>query len=263
MQYEVYLDVLFLENMMIDFLILFTVRKVFPCTATYGSLLAGSFTGSALTCIILFLPLPIPIRYLLLFILVNSCMVIIGLKTYRLRIFFKYWILVYLTSFLFGGIMSWIRFYIKDMLRTGSLLFVLTICSYFLLNKGLLFLKELIKFQTCCCHATLILNGKEFPLRAFSDSGNHLSDSLTGKPVHILSQTACRRIQSQTAIQIVRYIPYQTIQRENGVLPVIRADRLIIHSTPEYSVQSPLIGISDQNDFGNGKYELILHPKDC
>ena len=31
MQYEVYLDVLFLENMMMDFLILLAVKKVFPC----------------------------------------------------------------------------------------------------------------------------------------------------------------------------------------------------------------------------------------
>ena len=58
MQYEVYLDVLFLENMMMDFLILLAVKKVFPCSATYGSLLAGSFTGSLLTCAILFFSMP-------------------------------------------------------------------------------------------------------------------------------------------------------------------------------------------------------------
>ena len=72
MQYEVYLDVLFLENMMMDFLILLAVKKVFPCSATYGSLLAGSFTGSLLTCAILFFPCPVWTRYILLFFLVNS-----------------------------------------------------------------------------------------------------------------------------------------------------------------------------------------------
>ena len=71
MQYEVYLDVLFLENMMMDFLILLAVKKVFPCSATYGSLLAGSFTGSLLTCAILFFPCPVWTRYILLFFLVN------------------------------------------------------------------------------------------------------------------------------------------------------------------------------------------------
>ena len=71
MQYEVYLDVLFLENMMMDFLILLAVKKVFPCSATYGSLLAGSFTGSLLTCVILFFPCPLWSRYILIFFLLN------------------------------------------------------------------------------------------------------------------------------------------------------------------------------------------------
>ena len=100
MQYEVYLDVLFLENMMMDFLILLAVKKVFPCSATYGSLLAGSFTGSLLTCAILFFPCPVWTRYILLFFLVNSCMTVIGLKIRTFPVFFKAWILLYLASFL-------------------------------------------------------------------------------------------------------------------------------------------------------------------
>lgn len=111
MQYEVYLDVLFLENMMMNFLILLAVKKVFPCSATYGSLLAGSFTGSLLTCAILFFPCPVWTRYILLFFLVNSCMTVIGLKIRTFPVFFKAWILLYLASFLLGGIMSWLRLY--------------------------------------------------------------------------------------------------------------------------------------------------------
>jgi len=47
MQYEVYLDVLFLENMMMDFLILLAVKKVFPCSALME----------------VFLPVPLPVHY--------------------------------------------------------------------------------------------------------------------------------------------------------------------------------------------------------
>ena len=31
----------------------------------------------------------------------------------------------------------------------------------------------------------------------------------------------------------------------------------------EFLIQSPLIGISEQKNFGNGKYEMLLHPEDC
>ena len=122
MQYEVYLDVLFLENMMMDFLILLAVKKVFPCSATYGSLLAGSFTGSLLTCAILFFPCPVWTRYILLFFLVNSCMTVIGLKIRTFPVFFKAWILLYLASFLLGGIMSWLRLYFGKFFRIISFL---------------------------------------------------------------------------------------------------------------------------------------------
>lgn len=47
MQYEVYLDVLFLENMMMDFLILLAVKKVFPC----------------LPLMEVFFPVPLPVHY--------------------------------------------------------------------------------------------------------------------------------------------------------------------------------------------------------
>lgn len=127
MQYEVYLDVLFLENMMMDFLILLAVKKVFPCSATYGSLLAGSFTGSLLTCAILFFPCPVWTRYILLFFLVNSCMTVIGLKIRTFPVFFKAWILLYLASFLLGGIMSGSVFILENF--SGSYLFFSPLAS--------------------------------------------------------------------------------------------------------------------------------------
>lgn len=263
MQYEVYLDVLFLENMMMDFLILLAVKKVFPCSATYGSLLAGSFAGSLLTCIILLFPCPVWLRYILLFFLVNSCMTAIGLKLRTLPVFLKAWVLLYLVSFLLGGIMSWLRLYFGNFFRMASLLFTLGICGYFLLYHGLLFLKKLWKLQNHSYDVILTVNGKDFHLRAFLDSGNHLSDPLTGKPVHIISRNACRKITSQISPGRFRYIPYQTIQKSDSVLPVLSVQKMKITGESEILIQSPLIGISEQKNFGNGKYEMLLHPEDC
>ncbi len=263
MQYEVYLDVLFLENMMMDFLILLAVKKVFPCSATYGSLLAGSFTGSLLTCVILFFPCPVWSRYILLFFLVNSCMTVIGLKIRTFHVFFKAWILLYLASCLLGGIMSCLRLYFGKFFRITSFLFTLGICGFFLLYHGLLFLKKLWKSQDHSYDVILTVNGKDFHLKAFLDSGNHLSDPLTGKPVHIISKNACQKISSQISPGRLRYIPYQTIQKTTGILPVFSIQKMKITGESEFWIHSPLIGISEQKNFGNGKYEMLLHPEDC
>lgn len=176
--------------------------------------------------------------------------------------FFKAWILLYLASFLLGGIMSWLRLYFGKFFRIISFLFTLGICGFFLLYHGLLFLKKLWKSQDHSFDVILTVNGKDFHLKAFLDSGNHLSDPLTGKPVHIISKDACQKISSQISPGRLRYIPYRTIQKTTSILPVFSVKKMRITGESEFLIHSPLIGISEQKNFGNGKYEMLLHPED-
>ena len=140
--------------------------------------------------------------------------------------------------------------------------FTLGICGFFLLYHGLLFLKKLWKSQDHSFDVILTVNGKDFHLKAFLDSGNHLSDPLTGKPVHIISKDACQKISSQISPGRLRYIPYRTIQKTTSILPVFSVKKMRITGESEFLIHSPLIGISEQKNFGNGKYEMLLHPED-
>ena len=123
--------------------------------------------------------------------------------------------------------------------------------------------KKLWKLQNHSYDVILTVNGKDFHLKAFLDSGNHLSDPLTGKPVHIISQNACQKMASQISSGRLRYIPYQTIQKSDNILPVFSVQKMKITGESEFLIHSPMIGISEQKNFGNGKYEMLLHPKDC
>ena len=57
MYYELYIDVLFLVNFMMDYILLLLVRKMLKCTATHGNVFMGAMTGSFLTCLIIVLPI--------------------------------------------------------------------------------------------------------------------------------------------------------------------------------------------------------------
>lgn len=267
MQYELYIDVLFLENFMMDFLVLLTVKRMLACTATYASLLLGASAGALGICLSIILPLPVPVKLLALYIPVNICMVKIGLKIQDLRTFLKALVLVYLVSFLLGGVMNWLRQYLGGYFKIGSLFFVLTICSYFFVNKGMYFLEHFWKIRDYRCRVTLCLSGRSCEVSAMIDSGNTLYDALTGKPVHIVSRDVLERLTGFQNIQHVRYIPYTTIHAGNGVLPVITIDSMQIHRNgndgSKKMIKSPLIGISEQHHFDDGNFEMILHPKDC
>ena len=136
--------------------------------------------------------------------------------------------------------MSWLRLYFGKFFRIISFLFTLGICGFFLLYHGLLFLKKLWKSQDHSFDVILTVNGKDFHLKAFLDSGNHLSDPLTGKPVHIISKDACQKISSQISPGRLRYIPYRTIQKTTSILPVFSVKKMRITGETEFLIQSPL-----------------------
>lgn len=267
MQYDLYIDVLFLENFVVDFFILLTVKRILACSATHASLLLGALTGAMSICLFTILPLPAAAKLFALYIPIPICMVRIGLKIHRLRELMKALFLTLLVSFLLGGIMTWLRQYLGGYFKIGSLFLTLFLCSYVLVSKALHFLENLWKLRNFHCRVTLYLGIHTCEVDAMIDSGNGLYDTPSGRPVHIIGKEAIRRLAGSQSIQQVHYIPYATIHQERGVLPVITIDRMQIHSacseTAEKIIESPLIGISEQHHFNNGTYEMILHPAEC
>ena len=263
MQYEIYLDVFFLNNFMMDYLILLAVRKTLKCTATYGYVLLGAGVGAAFACGMVLLPLGNFERTLFMHFLGNSLMLWTSLKPENMREFLKAWILLYILSFFMGGIMGWMKQYLSWNFREGTFFITATIISYYLFSRGINFLKTLYQRQNFRCSVTLCYGKNVCTFRAVIDSGNSLFDSLTCKPVHIIDEKAIKRLINNERIQNVRYISYSTIQEKEAILPVIMIDKMCIHEEKEKKVDSPLLGISSKRCFGNGSYDVILHPDEC
>ena len=126
--YELYVDVLFLVNFMMDYILLLIVRRMLQCTATHGRICIGAAISSLLTCVVMILPIPYTVVKLILFhVFVNTCMIRVGLKIKSIRSFLKAIIMLYIGSFLLGGIMEVFRPYI----RVGSLFLLIAIIGYY------------------------------------------------------------------------------------------------------------------------------------
>ena len=50
MYYELYIDVLFLVNFMMDYILLLITRRLIKADASYGRVCLGALAGSILTC---------------------------------------------------------------------------------------------------------------------------------------------------------------------------------------------------------------------
>lgn len=255
MYYELYIDVLFLENFMMDSLLLLAVNKVIKSPSAYGRIFLGSAVGSGLTCLVISLPLPGAVKFLLFHMVVNTIMIKAGIKIKGIKALGKALCLLYLSSFLLGGILQFLHPYI----RTASLFFFAAVCSYYLLIKGWEFLRRTGREQKNICTVILYTNTGEYEIKALIDTGNTLEDSLTGEPVSIIDKVFAKTICKEEPLKGFHYIPYRCVGKES-VMPAFVIERMCIHMEEEKWVFRPVLGIGEERISEQDAYQMILNP---
>lgn len=281
MYYELYVDVLFLINMCMDFYIFAIIKKIMGCTATYLRIFLISIICSVFTIIIIVLPLKsIIIKYIMIHLGIN----VIGTKTAlklksKLNVL-KAVILLYIMTFLFGGILNWLTYYrninVEQLLLAGLIVFILIRGAIIIYT---FYERKLGKI----CEVTISLNLRQLKLKGLVDTGNSLVEPISKKPVNIVPLDVIKELLTRKQINYIEtfleygmesidtdwdelnglcYIPYCSVGKKNGLLPAIRVEEMkIIQGEKIIEITKPIIGIC-QNDFVSDKrYHIILNPK--
>lgn len=257
MYYELYVDVLFLVNFMMDYLLLLLVRKMLKCTATHGNVFLGAALGSFFTCVVVILPIPYAFfKFVLFHMFVNTFMIRAGLKIKNMREFAKAYILLYTGGFLLGGVLQALHQYV----RAGSLFFAIAIGGYHIVSKLWDFIASVGRINQYHCKVDLYLGEKQCQVTGIIDTGNGLRDPISNQPVSILDKTVARQFLGNVKMSQVRYIPYHSIGKKEGVLLALHIDRMCIHKADACWIQKPLIGVSEEMISAEGEYQMILNP---
>ncbi len=257
MYYELYIDVLFLVNFMMDYILLLLVRKMLKCTATHGNICIGAVTGSFLTCLVIVLPFScVTLKFILFHVFVNTAMIRTGLKVKDMRNFVKALLMLYVGGFLLGGVMEHLKQYVK----LGSMFLVTAIGAYYIVTWIWSFLSSIQKVNQYQCSAELYMGEKKCCIRGMIDTGNGLHDPITNEPVSIVDKKTAMEFLGDEKLEKIRYVPYHSIGRQEGMLPVIRIDKMCVESDQMYWIQKPLIGISEEEISAGKAYQMILNP---
>lgn len=257
MYYELYVDILFLINFMMDYILLLLVKKILKCTATLGNIALGALVGALLTCLVVALPLPWWfIKFLLYHVGVNVLMLKLALHLQWDKKLWKAIFLLYISSFLLGGMLEYVRQYVE----IGSLFFVLAIGCYYVSSGVWKILSLIFKTGQCRCDVDLYMNGRCVTVPALIDTGNTLRDKFTGKAVSIIESQIAQELLDGEIPEGLRYISYHTIGRKNAVMPVVVLDGLRIVGEGEKWVDKPMIGISEEKISSDGEYRMIINP---
>lgn len=256
MYYELYIDVFFLENFMMDSLLLLFADRVLKNGRPYGRIALGGAVGSLLTCLVIVSPLPSVVKIILFYAGVSSIMLLVSFQITGISQFLKAYILLYASAVLLGGIMQIFRPY----MRYVSLFYAAASGSYILAVKLWNALSRIHRHRNTILEMILYTDKGERSVRALLDTGNELYDSITGDPVSIIDpEIVCEITDHPESEKGFRYIPYRCIQGE-AVMKVFRIRRMCVRTDEEQWIENPLLGIGEKRLSCEGEYEMILNP---
>ena len=266
----IYGEYLFLENFIAGVLLLLVTAKISGQSPTGRRLAAGGvICGIAGFSIFINLGSPGGIAFRFF---VAGVAVLIGLGAKNLKDFMKKTLAFLAFTFLSGGlIMGLLLWFQRPALYGNGAIYMEALTYTKLILWGILAFgicfwfarfirgRKIEEFSTG--EVTIVLNGQSHTLKAFIDSGNHLREPISGKPVILLDNKGQLMLGSGNAetyksfyIPEDKYVavPYRTVGTENGILKAFRSDSV---AYGDKEMKGTVVALY-QGDFG--EYEVLL-----
>ena len=125
--------------------------------------------------------------------------------------------------------------------------------------------RERMVLGECRTEVTLEDQGDRWKLTGLIDTGNHLKEPITGRPVSILNWQEAEKIPRFRRIQQEEggylYIPFHSIGTEKGWMMGIVVDAMIIrYRGEEIMIEHPVLAVSRERLNTSGQYQMILNP---
>ena len=255
MYYELYLDLFFLVNFLLDIMILSVSNKILKCHATWKNICLGAAIGASLTCILLVISVPAGfLKFMISHGVISILMTKTGLRIQFHQGFMKAYITVYISAFLLGGVLSSMKQYIRE----GSTFLLFSLLGYLMLKGIWQFIISLGKYRNIRCDVLLVNKTNQIKVKALIDTGNRLYDSVSGKPVSIISKNTAKALWQEIPMEGLRYIPYHTIEGKGGILPMLLLDKICLYQEKELWISEIYVAICEE-EIGTGEYDMILN----
>ncbi len=195
MQVEVYVDVIFLINFIMDFILLITVKKVLRYICPLLRVVLGAAVGAVGACLFAVIPeINHILRFLLAYLLLSYFMIVVTFGKNKLKEQLRAVVLLYISTFFLGGLLNSLYYYtdfgLYLMNNTNSIwLFIGLLTGMAGIYVFIRFLRKLRVKVSELYQTDLMLNGKTVKAVGFLDTGNCLRDPYFGKPVIITEYT--------------------------------------------------------------------------
>lgn len=248
---QIYLDVYFFYNFILDFSILFVVRNMLKIEKSVIRLFISAAFGALYVIVELFLPHIIVVGTLLTYIISLEFMVLIAFGKVGIRENIKMILFIYLVAFLINGIINAFQIY-DNMWEV--LVIVFAVCGVLIVGIKKIFI--ILEEQSVMYIIKITEKNNTISVKALKDTGNHLTDPLTKKPVSIIEKDIIKKLMSEKTRMV--YVPFQSVGKNHGIMEACIVDQLEVEGI---QYKNAVIGLFEGNLSKNNEYNMILHPK--
>ena len=288
----VYLDIIFLENIVINYILLYVTGVISKSQIIQRRLLLGTLFGATYSIIYYLFKLKIYSSFITKIVL-SIVIIYVSFNSSNLKDLLKKVLLFYLASFVFGGATIAIIYMVNSQnitILNGVLvgnytiktILIGIIIAYFTVIFAFKIIKSKISKNDLICEILVTLNNKKIKTKALIDTGNLLKEPITNLPVVVMEHTLLydvmpkdilnntekilggdfseiqENIKDEYSLKL-KVIPFSSLGKQNGMLLGIKGEDLTVYLKDEIKIiDKVIIGIYNKSLTKRGEYRSLL-----
>ena len=288
----IYLDVIFLENIVINYIILYVTGIISKVQIKQNRLFLGALIGAIYSVIYYLFKLKIYSSFIVK-IFLSIVIIYVAFNSNNFKDLLKKVLLFYLTSFVFGGAAIAIIYMVNSQnitIQNGVLVGSYTlktvligiVVAYFTIIFAFKIIKTKISKKDLICEIEVTLNNKKIRTIALIDTGNMLKEPITNWPVIVMEHTLLYDFLPKEILNHseeilggdfskipeniieeyssrLKVIPYSSLGKQNGMLLGVKGENLIVYLKEEMrQLDKVIIAIYNKSLTKRGEYRSLL-----
>ena len=294
--FVVYLDMLFILNFIMDYLIFWMVSKIIYQKISMKRLCFGAGIASVLYCLVVVSPFLRSVNIILYLIILPLIPIQIIFTPKRIKKWIQLYILCNTMAFIIGGISYGMIYWIQEQRIVSNLhkkdyqgfstwiLIGSILLSYVAIRVSAYYMQKRNTESQKLYQIKVIYNNIDINFKALLDTGNRVYDPISKSPVIIaeykvleellpdeiragyLNQEDISGIVTNTGNHSfssrIRLIPYYSLGNPNGILLGFRPDNVYIKADnlDARLIDDVIIAIYQQELSAENTYQGLLHP---
>lgn len=259
----IYIDSIFLLNLVMDLYLLLLVARTLGKTVSYLRILAGSMIGAAGYCLILCVPgISYILKVLLGMIPVGGLMIKTACRTKGIKELLRAMGYLFTFSFIMGGFIIFLKGKVRTFVK-GDMAVILAglgFAGYVLCR--ILAEKWRRKKSSRFCRVVLQGDAGNVEVSALIDTGNGLVEPFSKRPVAILDADKWEGLKKWMKPEKYKIIPYHSIGKDKGVMEAYEVDTMKVKGDDgEKQYDKVIITVFKGKVSGDGSYQMILPPE--